>query len=250
MKKKIIIISLIMTMLVILGGCTASARDIGSDKAKAIALEDAGVEESGISRLRVDREEDDGQFLYEIKFMATESGIEYDYEILASDGTVKKSETEDTKAMKEDAEATQKQTEYIDKTHELLGEQIVEIETELAKLKEEMSVAQEDEEERQELQREIEKKEMILEGLKAQKDNQDKFKSINGSQSVTVDMEEAVSMVLDRVEGAEEKDIKIKLDYDDGQYTYEGDVIYNQTEYEFEINAATGTFLEWSEERR
>lgn len=37
---------------------------------------------------------------------------------------------------------------------------------------------------------------------------------------------------------------------DDGYYKYEGDIIYNQKEYEFEIDANTGTFLEWSEERR
>ena len=30
---------------------------------------------------------------------------------------------------------------------------------------------------------------------------------------------------------------------------YEGEIYYNQTEYEFELNAQTGEVLEWSEER-
>ena len=33
-------------------------------------------------------------------------------------------------------------------------------------------------------------------------------------------------------------------------YKYEGDIIHEQREYEFEIDANTGTILEWSEERR
>lgn len=44
--------------------------------------------------------------------------------------------------------------------------------------------------------------------------------------------------------------MKIELDYDDGCYKYEGDIIYDQKEYEFEIDANTGDFLEWKEERR
>ena len=63
-------------------------------------------------------------------------------------------------------------------------------------------------------------------------------------------MEEAVKLVLDRVPGASKADLKIEMEYDDGRYKYEGDIMYEQREYEFEIDAATGDFLEWSEERR
>lgn len=62
--------------------------------------------------------------------------------------------------------------------------------------------------------------------------------------------EDAKNAALARVEGATEQDIRIKLDYDDGKSVYEGDIFYNNREYEFEIDAATGDFLEWSEEGR
>lgn len=67
--------------------------------------------------------------------------------------------------------------------------------------------------------------------------------------NVSVSLEEATAIALERVPGATEKDIVIKLDYDDGRYKYEGDIIHEQIEYEFEIDANTGTILEWSEER-
>lgn len=65
----------------------------------------------------------------------------------------------------------------------------------------------------------------------------------------TVSQEEASAAALAKVQGAEEKDLRIKLDDDDGKLIYEGDIYYNGTEYEFEIDAATGDFLKWSEER-
>lgn len=39
-----------------------------------------------------------------------------------------------------------------------------------------------------------------------------------------------------------EKDIHIELDSDDGQFRYEGDIIYEQKEYDFEIDANSGKY--------
>lgn len=68
--------------------------------------------------------------------------------------------------------------------------------------------------------------------------------------AVAISWEQAAAIVLERVPGATRNDLKMELDYDDGQYLYEGDIIYQQREYEFEIDANSGTILEWSEERR
>ncbi len=65
-----------------------------------------------------------------------------------------------------------------------------------------------------------------------------------------VSLEQATQLALERVLGASEQDIRIKLDYDDGRWQYEGDIVYANVEYDFEIDAETGTFLEWSEDRR
>ena len=59
----------------------------------------------------------------------------------------------------------------------------------------------------------------------------------------------AKKTALSRVSGATEKNIyEWKLDYDDGRAEYEGKIIYGGMEYEFTINAATGTVTEWDAE--
>ena len=41
-------------------------------------------------------------------------------------------------------------------------------------------------------------------------------------------------------------EVTLRLDRDDGREVYEGELYYDRTEYEFEIDASTGSFLEWS----
>ena len=60
-----------------------------------------------------------------------------------------------------------------------------------------------------------------------------------------ITMEQAVQLVLERVPGATAEQVRIEEDYDDGRRTYEGEVYYNQAEYEFEITS-NGNFIEWS----
>ena len=59
---------------------------------------------------------------------------------------------------------------------------------------------------------------------------------------------DAKAAALARVEGASDSDIRIHLQRDDGQLVYEGTIIYNNTEYDFEINAETGDFLSWEQD--
>lgn len=46
------------------------------------------------------------------------------------------------------------------------------------------------------------------------------------------------------------KIIRIELDYDDGRWQYAGDIVYANVEYDFETDAETSAFLEWSKEQR
>ena len=82
-----------------------------------------------------------------------------------------------------------------------------------------------------------------------QNSNQGQTNTQTGNANVAVTREQAIETALSRVSGATEQDIRIELDRDDGVYKYEGDIIYNGMEYEFEIDANSGTILEWSEER-
>ena len=69
------------------------------------------------------------------------------------------------------------------------------------------------------------------------------------SNNVTVSEADAKKTALDRVNEAADKDIyEWKLDYDDGRPEYEGKIIYGGTEYEFTIDAATGSIIEWDAE--
>ena len=70
------------------------------------------------------------------------------------------------------------------------------------------------------------------------------------SKNVMVSEADAKKTALDRVSGATDKDLyEWKLDYDDGRPEYEGKIIYGGTEYEFTIDAATGSVMEWDAEK-
>ncbi len=67
--------------------------------------------------------------------------------------------------------------------------------------------------------------------------------------SGTLTVEEAQQLVLAQVPGAAVSDIReFELDDDDGTLLYEGEIIYNNMEYEFEIDAYSGFIREWSAE--
>ena len=66
--------------------------DIGTEKAKSIALEAAGVTASQVQNLRVERDYDDGQLEYEIEFYV--GSTEYDYVISGVDGTILEQDVE------------------------------------------------------------------------------------------------------------------------------------------------------------
>lgn len=63
-----------------------------------------------------------------------------------------------------------------------------------------------------------------------------------------ISQEEAIKIALKEVKGAKESDIHIHKDRDDGRDVYEGSILYNEMEYEFEIDASDGKILEWDEE--
>ena len=71
-------------------GGAASGTLIGEIRAKEIAFQHAGVQESAVFQLEWELDEDDGIYLYELEFKA--GSMEYEYEINAFTGDVLKAE--------------------------------------------------------------------------------------------------------------------------------------------------------------
>ena len=66
-----------------------------------------------------------------------------------------------------------------------------------------------------------------------------------------ISSDEAVQSALARVPGATVANVtEFNRDYENGRLEYEGEIHYNGYEYDFEIDANSGTFLEWTEEKQ
>lgn len=66
------------------------SQSIGQENALSIVLADAGVTQQDALGLEVKSDYEDGQLVYEVEFRA--GGVEYEYEVRASDGTIVKAE--------------------------------------------------------------------------------------------------------------------------------------------------------------
>ena len=59
----------------------------------------------------------------------------------------------------------------------------------------------------------------------------------------------AKEIALKKVKGAKEADItKLRLEKEDGRQQYDGEMVYSDKKYEFEIDAVTGEILSWEED--
>ncbi len=226
MKRIVVAVLISMTLFAAITGCGKGA-DIGKEKATDIALGDAQLSESDVTRLRVSKERDDGQSIYEVNF--TCETTEYEYEILASNGDILSTDyDESTNRSQQSPSGQQGQTNQQAQD----GQQ-----------------GQTDPQSPNGQQGQT--NQQAQDGQHRNGDHGPSGNAQNTQANVQLTLDDASKLALDRVPGASAQDLKIELDYDDdGYYKYEGDIIYNQKEYEFEIDANTGDFLEWKEERR
>lgn len=167
---------------------------ISMETAKSIAMKDAGISGESVSYSSAKLDWDDGRQVYDVDFFSV--GIEYEYEILASDGTILKK--------KQDAE-------WGKNSGTPAG---------------------------------------YVAGQPNAAAGQTGAGQPGAAQGVTgyLTMEQGRQKVAERIPGVDPANVYIKEDYDDGRLKYEGEVYYNQTKYEFELDAATGAFTDWEEE--
>ena len=65
-----------------------------------------------------------------------------------------------------------------------------------------------------------------------------------------ISSDEAVQSALARVPGATVTNVtEFNRDYENGRLEYEGEIHYNGYEYDFEIDADTGTITKWEVEQ-
>ena len=185
---------------------------LNEEEAKQIALSDAGVSEDDIAFIRIEKDRDDGIAVYDVEFM-TNDFSEYDYEINAENGEIR--------AMDQDMEH---HYEHYRGGNDQSGGQ----------------------------------NSGAGSGNGSQGDGSAagsgngaaNGQGGNGYGGELISEEDAKAKVLERVPGAAASDIWMKLERDDGRLEYEGELYHDGMEYEFKIDAYSGSVTEWESERR
>ena len=228
--------------------------------AKQIALDHAGISESETDRLRVKLDYDDGVQEYEVTFYV--GNREYDYDIDAATGTIRSfdSEIEDDYNIASAPSATPAAasassgaaiTEAEAKQIALDHAGVSESETERMRVK----LGRDDGVQEYEVNFYVGNREYDYDinaatGEIRSHDSEidDDYVSSTEAAGAAISEDEARATVVARVSGASASDVRLYLERDDGRLVYEGELIYNGTEYEFQIDAATGDVLDWESE--
>ena len=228
--------------------------DIGTEKAKSIALEAAGVTASQVQNLRVERDYDDGRLEYEIEFYV--GTTEYDYVISGVDGTILEQDVEQ--------EGGSHTTQPTQPTQPSAGSDIGAEKAKSIALShagftasqvQRLKVEKDYDDGR--LEYEVEfyagttEYDYTISGTDGTILSQDKEEH-GGSQTTQpsagsdIGAEKAQSIALSNAgfTASQVQNLKVEKDYDDGRLEYQVEFRVGGTEYEYTISAADGTILE------
>ena len=246
-------------------GGTQATGDIGLDKAKEIALNHAGVKAVDATFIEAKRDYDDGRLVYELEFIVIANGTakEYDYEILASDGTIVSYDYDIEAAYT--VPSGNAQTGGTQTTGDIGLDKAKEIALTHAGIKAADATFIEAKRDYDDGRLVYELEFIVISNGTAKEYDYEVAASDGTIVSYDYDIEasytvpsgntqttgtlaeaDAKALALAQVAGATADNIyKWKKDYDDGRWIYEGKIVYNGWEYEFEMDASTGAFLEW-----
>ena len=262
------------------GSQTASTADyIGIDAAKEVALSDAGVSADGAEFSTAGLDSRNGVFYYAVDF--TENGVNYEYDIDALTGVViERAKTPaaggqgeagtETAAASGTAAPAGETAAQVPASTSPAGSQgtgsggpITEAEARAIALSQagltEADVRFiESKKDRHDGQSVFEVEFDALTGEEYSYDireadgaivsydyDSDRKPSANSSGSGMLSEDQIRETVLSRVPGASAADVRLWLDEDDDRYQYEGQLIWDGMEYEFKIDAYSGSVLEW-----
>ncbi len=241
-----------------------SAAQITEEKAKSIALEHAGEKADQVTFLKLEADIENDRQTYEVEFL-TKDYKKYDYEILMADGTILSIDY-DTVTL-ESKSSDGKTSISVDRAKELALEYTGQKADDVLFLKAEG---------------EYENGRLVYETEFYTADHIKYKHEFNGTDGTVISWEydawgcllakenagnpsyaapEVKADAISGTEGAKEAALKkagakaadviwkkLERDHDDGRLIYEGEFVYNAMEYEFEIDGATGVFLDWDVE--
>ena len=229
-------------------GNTGSTSYISAETAKAKALAHAGLSASQVTFVRATLDWDDGRSVYDVEFY-TSDYKEYDYEIDAntgavlsfdydadhytrpsqpSTGTTISAETAKSKALAH-AGLSASQVTFVRATLDWDdGRSVYDVEFYTSDYKE--------------YDYEIDANTGAV--LSFDYDADHYTRPTQPSTGTDIGLEKAKSIALGQVSGASSSHIRqAKRDYDDGRLEYDVKIVYNNYEYEFEIDGTSGTIL-------
>ena len=245
------------------GSQTASTADyIGIDAAKKAALSDAGVSADGAEFSTAGLDSRNGVFYYAVDF--TENGVNYEYDIDALTGVViERAKTPAAGGQGETAAQVPASTSPAGSQGTGSGGPVTEAEARAIALSQagltEADVRFiESKKDRHDGQSVFEVEFDALTGEEYSYDireadgaivsydyDYDRKPSANSSGSGMLSEDQIRETVLSRVPGASAADVRLWLDEDDDRYQYEGQLVWDGMEYEFKIDAYSGSVLEW-----
>ena len=236
----------------------ANSSYIGLEKAKSIALKDAGV--SGVTFVKAKLDSDDGVKVYDVEFY--KGNVEYDYEIDAITGQIREKDLDienytipQKKNKNKNKNSNNTSDIGVEKAKEiaLKDAKVSDVTFVKVKLDTEDGVKVYDVEfykgnveydyEIDAITGQIREKDLDIENYTIpQKKNKNKNKNSNNTSDIGVEKAKEIALKDAGVSGV--TFVKAKLDYDDGIRVYDIEFYKDNVEYDYEIDATTGQIRE------